>query len=116
MREDGNCIDCGPVTKKKLKRRVEELIEAHDRITAENAELRKCAKGLKRRHNTIAIAYWETCAELTAANATLDALRERLPEYDTGPEDWEFGDLMRCVADFHNILYPQPKETTDDER
>ena len=52
--------------------------------------------------------------ELAAANATLDALRERLPEYDTGPEDWEFGDLMRCVADFHNILYPQPKETTDD--
>lgn len=85
---------------------IDTLTAERDRLAAENAELRKCAKGLKRRHNTIAKAYWETCAELTAANATLDALRELC-----GPNKTISNRTCMKMVD---LLYPKPKETTDD--
>lgn len=41
MREDGNCIQCGALSKKKLKARVESLIADIDNLSAENIELQK---------------------------------------------------------------------------
>lgn len=204
MREDGNCIDCGPVTKKKLKHRVEELIEAHDRLAAENAELlERCGlrgheltreteradsaelllrtanaenaelRRINMESNDLIVRLGNENAELrnvlakyahavgeghpipcdlgplcpycyidridadlAVANATLDALREAVPEDTwwcrdckkftkpaTDP-DGEYCSECKCdgywddefPAFVYNTLHPQPKETTDDER
>jgi len=111
MREDGNCIDCGPVTKKKLKHRVEELIEVYDRLAAErdrlaaeNAELRKEADAACEETRNIFRGLLEFNTALAAANATLDALREAVPEILLPHMSWK-GALDAVRA----ILYPERK-------
>lgn len=92
----------------------EPLIAERDRLAAENEELRKERDAWQR-----ASTEWsEKCVrtecdrdklkfELAAANATLDALREAVR---TGFNNQEVAQRVL------EILYPQPKETTDDER
>ena len=41
MREDGNCIQCGPVTKKQLKARIDELSERNSIISAHAVKLQR---------------------------------------------------------------------------
>ena len=84
--------------------RLTDKIHERDSLAAENAELRK------------EMAYWKRgnigCAtSLAAANATLDALREAVPE---GIDSREF-DKEHLRSRVWHILYPQPKETTDDD-
>lgn len=106
-----------------------------ERLAAENAELRKeiadlehacdemgkelsvqyqleleakCHDDLEESHKIMVEVVAERDADLAAANATLDALREAVRDYDDNWQDWEFGDLMRLGRNVHAILYPQP--------
>jgi hypothetical protein len=72
--------------------------ERFDCLAAENADLRRELDELSRE---IVAAHF--------ANATLDALRDVVREYDDEWQDWEPGDLRRLIIAAHAILYP--KET-----
>lgn len=57
--------------------------------------------------NTISVLQ----GKLSALNATLDALREVVREYDDQWQDFEPGDLQRLASSVHAILYPQMSKT-----
>lgn len=101
MREDGNCIDCGPVTKKKLKRRVEELIEAHDRLAAENAELRN------------EVETWK--ANNRRQVKAIELLRKDAERIDDLEEDFaEIQNIMGCNHDdMHHCVSTMEQELSE---
>jgi len=77
-----------------------DLLAERNRLAAENAELRYWKQGNIR-----------CAAQLAAANATLDRLREVVREYDDQWQDCEPGDLQRLASSVHAILYPQRSKT-----
>lgn len=78
-----------------------------DRLAAENAELKaRYLHVSELNHNQVSMVRAD-CAALAAANATLDALRDLC-----GPNRTISNSTCMKMVD---LLYPQPKETTDDE-
>lgn len=94
---------------------VDVLITEHDRLAAENAEFRKQSDedmeaflDMSRISEDYAEQLTQVQTELAAANATLDALRALC-----GPNKTISNSTCMKMVD---LLYPQPKKTTDDER
>lgn len=77
-----------------------------DSLAAENAELRNEVERWKEGTNHEMIMGDSARKRLFAANATLASLREVVPEGEG--RSWSMLDAA------YNILYPQPKETNDD--
>lgn len=113
------------------------LADEVDTLRAENAELKaRYLHVAELNHNQVSMvrAYdakadsairWERCfriafglknkyrADLAATNATLDALRETVQS-----DEWIYAkhtDIDGQMERIEDILYPQPKETTDDD-
>jgi hypothetical protein len=85
---------------------VDVLIAERDRLAAENAELREEVKQLdwKRSENkAFAVLYRK---DLTAANATLDALRDAVPE-GFAPCSHGKPYIESVIESVQAILYPQ---------
>lgn len=95
------------------------LAEDYDRLAAENAELRtklnESAEETRRAFNgamKIGFEIKDIQCALSAANATLDALREVVREkryWDDRVHDSD------CMHQVHNILYPTTKENEHDD-
>lgn len=110
-----------------LDKEVKALVAERDRLLAENAELRATIETISTERNlflqqrTEAIdkgVYWQDKSKthermFRAANATLDALREAVPDGDDNPEEWPYGNGPGCVRRVQSILYP--KETDNGE-
>ena len=85
---------------------VDALRTERDRLAAENAEW-------KAAHAQLVIDYEQVLSDLESSDATLDALRKAVPEDVTG---WTIDEVMAAFFKAQHKLYPQPKETGDDEQ
>ena len=76
-------------------------------LEAENAEMRDLV-GKKNESIEVLYAKWsKEIAKAEAANATLDALREVVPEYFTPENRYLWNNSLAAVLD---ILYPTPEK------
>lgn len=92
---------------------VKALIAERDRLAAECKELRWKAKEaeLAMLEAQQTEDYWKS--QTAAANATLDKLRDKIPQ-DTGCDwPWNHEAYEKAIWDVYTILYP---ETPNDER
>ncbi len=140
----GRCSRCAaPETLVRTKSELEVITAERDRLAAENAELRKtvaeteqacselsddlsqmhqlkleakCHGDLEESHKIMVDVVAERDAELAAANATLDALREAVPVNACDVVSYDASDYFHYLFDAIWILYPQPPETTDEPR
>ena len=76
-----------------------------------DVELRKAGEARELGLYAAGCEYYE---DLAAANATLDALREAVPE-DDEIYGWSERAYLKLLLEIQRQLYPQPKETTHDD-
>lgn len=90
---------------------VDALTAERDRLAAENAEFKK-GRGVIIDEQAAVLK--QLRSDLAAANATLDVLREAVPEGDE-IYGWNERAYLKLLLEIQRRLHPQPKETIRDK-